>query len=584
MQTGHIAKKTSWSDRCLSPGAVELLKRRAIADLLNPGYHFGLAGFIFLEMIALFLSVYFFNRQLNETFGLHLLKIWASLGLIAVALMSVFTIGLPIGEDRELGTLGLFKLSGIGSFGIFQYLFGYWTFQVFSFMVLQFPLLGFVLSFADVHWIQIFSIIVTQFATAFLVSTLAYYCAVVEENRVTAIGRFFGSCFLCSLSGLFLYIFDSIILSLPLSDRLIAAALGWIQSAKDGLLYLIPFSRLSVILSSGASGTPPWTFVAFCLFGGFLLLLLTAGLFEESTNQVQPQQFEIKPLYGMTYIALKKETPSAQVASRKSERVWENPFVWREFHFKNGGWNRVMAVSALMTLLFAGFTVNNLTTRAQYNPFPDPTDTGDALIYYSKVWLILWASGTAIAIPYLFSTSLSSEIRGKTLGSLFLIGRPAFEIVCELGRGRLKLLWHSLVPIIAGLIGVLIAFFLPRSPTEADLDAVIWSLPMLVFITGMVLAIAIYLGYYFTLLSIRYDLIQSDSSRIGVVVLSIGAAVVFYWKFVEILSWVSLHASKEVVVTAGLGLLIASCVATMPTIPKLKRSIERAIHNRMAEE
>ncbi|MCA9092980.1 MAG: hypothetical protein KDA68_05810 [Planctomycetaceae bacterium] len=583
MRIDHIAKKTSWSDRCLSPGAVELLKRRAMADLLNPGYHCGLAGLIFLEMIALFLTVHFLNRQLNEMFGLHLLRIWSVLGLIAIALMSFLTIGLPIGEEKEFGTLGLFKLSGIGPFGIFQYLFGYWVFQVFTLTVLQFPLLGFVLSFADVHWIQIFSVLVTQFATAFLVSTLAYYCAVVQENRVSAFGLFFGSSFLCMLSGLFLYVLDSIVLSLPLSDRLIAAALGWIQSAKDGLLYLIPFTRLTEILSSGASGTPPWTFVAFCLLGGFLLLLLTAGQFEESTNQVQPQQFEIKPLYGMTYIALKQETPPVRIASRKSERVWENPFVWREFHFKNGGWNRVLAVSAVMTLLFAGFTVNNLTTGSQYNPVPKPTDAGDALIYYSKVWLILWASGTAIAIPYLFSTSLSSEIRGKTLGSLFLIGRPAFEIVCDLGRGRLKLLWHSLVPIIAGLIGVLIAFFLPRSPAEVDLDSVIWSFPMLVFITGMVLVIAIYLGYYFTLLSIRYDLIQSDSSKMGVVVLSIGAAGVFFWKFLEFLSWVSLNASKEVVVTTGLGLLFTSCIATMPTIPGLKRSIVLAIHNRMAD-
>ncbi|MCA9099355.1 MAG: hypothetical protein KDA36_13255, partial [Planctomycetaceae bacterium] len=342
---------------------------------------------------------------------------------------------------------------------------GYAFLQSLVILILNFPALGFIVTLGGVSYQQIFVVIVTLGATWFLTSSLAFFVAILSRNRQTAQGLFVAVMFLYGMAILSFTVISATLRQHASGSTLMLNAAEWCNFAANGMVYFFPATRLYEILTVGYSGGPPLMFIGFCLLAGFGLLALSDRIFETHSDHTEPQKTELKRGWRNSPFLLRPapqpEKKRKGPTTRRSDRCWENPFVWREFQFQKGGWKSVAASAITSVFVFILLVV--LIRINLPNPGPFQNAFGDALFGFCFVWLSLGIPGTILAAAALFATVLSAEIKGKTLGTLFLISRPPREIMRELTRGRLLLLTHAVVPLLLGLGGSALSFFLPST-------------------------------------------------------------------------------------------------------------------------
>jgi len=590
MQTKPIAPKHSWLERWHSPGAVELLQRRIASDAVRARFHVTCAFTLLLQAFFCFSVLgathYVIDPQQQ---GHMLLHVWSWIGLILLMIGAIRYVSSPICEEKEQGTLGLVKLTGISVKGIIQYLLGYGFLQGLLILILNLPILGLIVSCGGVSYQQIFAVVVTLAATAFLLGSLAFYLGVSSRNRQAA--TFFLTLFM-GFYGIFLHIFQLLCNSIRRyapNSYLVQTVLDWIELAATGLYYFFPGARLYEVLAFGYSGGPSSLFILFCILSGLAFLAGAERIFESHSDQIEPQKFELSKFEPRKFEGRRKrkstfkirQTKSKTPTKRRSERCWDNPFVWREFQFQKGGWKSVASTSVTSVFVFILFVVVAFLVLSTFGT--NANSYGDALLGTSILWISLCIPGTVLSALVLFSTILSAEIKGKTLGTLFIISRTPREIMRELARGRLLLLTHSVVPFMLGLGGLAISFILPSSvwPRQRfDL----WIALLFIGISLVAIPLIAYLGYFFCLLSIRLELVNLDRFR-KVIVVCVSAFAILGLPIMPMFLQVLIYLfSNNTVLFTSLGIAITSLILSILLLPNLRRSIDRAIHKRMAEE
>ncbi|MCA9094535.1 MAG: hypothetical protein KDA68_13680 [Planctomycetaceae bacterium] len=100
----------------------------------------------------------------------------------------------------------------------------------------------------------------------------------------------------------------------------------------------------------------------------------------------------------------------------------------------------------------------------------------------------------------------------------------------------------------------------------------------------MAIPLIAYLGYFFCLLSIRLELVNLDRFR-KVIVVCVSAFAILGFPMMPMFLQVLIYIlSNNTVFFTFLGIAITSLILSIILLPNLRRSIDRAIHKRMAEE
>lgn len=560
--------------------AMELCLRRLRDDSTSAKYHFSLALTVLTEIVTCCIIIrHFIPPGGGWSTGRLLLYFCTWIALAEIWGGVIQNVLSFVSEQKELGTLGLLKLTGIGAEGLIRSIFAYAMIQCFILFTLRLPVLFFIISLGSVTYPQFFLIVLILAFTAFPLAALGFCVSVVCKNRVTAN---------LTLGMLFAMVFVSILILKGLTFAVRADSipfLNWeflaiaLDTLADLLIYLTPFPHLLNVLSRGYLSLPLTLYFISSIFIGSAVLRLSVRHFESNTSQLEPQTFDIKRLEDL--FQMKKPVKKLQQRRNSPSRCWDNPYVWREFHFQNGGWKRVAESSVSVPFIFA--IMVGLIFWVASEASPQPPEFGAILFGFSIFWVVCTVVGSALAAVGLFSSVLTAEIKGKTLGTLFLVGRPSLEIVRELIRGRLLLLVHSVSPLMIGLCGLAVGFWMPQPEWMPPSEPLIHPLVIVGGVIAVLLLVA-YLGGIAGLLSIRCELICSKIVR-GVVYFGIavvcGIGFVFLVNLVTEVARVSETGSPPY---ALISMAVLLFLAGFALIPILWQSIGRAIQYRMGQD
>jgi len=485
-----ISREVTWR------GAFALFAQRLNRDCRNWKFHIVLAGvilFLFGQSALVTTSFGAWNR-LNAP-GLLFLQAWGTVSLVLIVIFgNGYFVGL-IAEEKEQGTLGLLKLTGIGPVGILIGLFGSRLLQVLVLFTLQFPFIIWAVTLGGVTAHQVVALFLTLLSTLFLIGNLALFASVVCSNSATANGVCYLFLFVIGAS----YGFSLLLIDLISKGLIVFPGVEAVQFLCDRFVSLIamlsPYHRMREIVTTGYAETLlNWQVAAALLLGG-MFFRLSVLRFERFTNQTEP----VAAAGGITQTA----APASKNGLRKSQRCWDNPYLWREFQFASRGFAGIgqgLLTACVLTVIL------QLILPLLLSPFGF---TDDTILDFQKVLWGFWMFGCSIGVIIVplaaVASTLTTEIKNQTMGTLFLVGRPPQSILASLVFGR----WLNVIQVLGWwLIGI--AGFLACNSSGIRGPSFEWPAGTVICILILLsIPLWIYGTLFLGIAGLRLDLIKS---------------------------------------------------------------------------
>lgn len=399
-------------------GTFALLERSFRVDVRSRSSHLIRFG----TMVAIYVCLC--NALMTGViFGAPGLRFFGSIIYLNLALLSLTGISFfatSITEEKEEDTLGLMLMAGISPLGILtgKSLSGLW--QTILLIAIQFPFVLLSVTMGGVSRQQVWSATIALMAYVVLLAGLGVLCSTVAARSRAAV-------------------------------RLMCIAItAYIFVPAAASSYLIERTRQSVA-SGNLAATSDFSSKALEVISDFSIFLqigriLSTGFDESAFGfQVVSNVIAGAILGGLSLLTFGRavRNPSAEATSRElvgrrnkwspftADRVWENAFVWKDFHFVAGG----VGMTLIRVALFIAIGLIPFV-------FEQFERTYGEWVFFS-IALMLFAG--AIAAASVLARSMYDEIRGQTLSSLLMLPTtPAHVVYSKYGGALLG--W---IPIVA---------------------------------------------------------------------------------------------------------------------------------------
>lgn len=397
-------------------GVSALLMRMLREDALRLRSQLGRLGFLVLTILPLFTAVVTMNSRAAAGLDYFRMLIWLNLGFLMSVSAGVYASA--ISEEREQGTLGLLKMTGVSRLAILLGKSTSWLLITFLFLLIQLPFLAVSVTMGGVSLHQVLSATVSIGAFAVLLCNFGLICSLVcTTTRIASFmtGFWMGAYLLVppffgTILGAFASLNPTSLLSRAI--RPIGALLGWLgETSVIRQLWLIP--------QTGYGGDVLSFQVVSNILGGGIFFGLSWVLFERLTRNLEPVAG--RPSLLEMRINFWSKSPK----SRRSLRVWSNPFVWQEYHFVRGGafqWYQRWLIPPVLTATVVGF-IYGIAWWVSYSGMGTPWVPTSENLQEILIGLMFWSSIFFFVVESLLGSSrlLGDDYREGTLSLLLLL-------------------------------------------------------------------------------------------------------------------------------------------------------------------
>lgn len=378
---------------------------------------------------------------------------------IIITLLAISSFATSITEEKELGALGLLRMTRVTPLAIVLGKWGSRLFLVFLLLIAQCPFTILSVAFGGITLPQILSVHISLSAYLVLTSSIALFASVVSRRNGEAV--FFT-------------------MALLVAFFLTPWVLSYFSSSQGAryLLYQISIIFPSDMLQKKNYGN--WhsqlffNHIVFSYGASLFLLIISTLTFDYFNREEGSVKAPSKPKDSIETgsTALAAEAPGTK---EKSRRAWSLPHLWFEFTYTSGGF-----LHWLMRLVFAlGFVVfihYSYTSIREWRLFQWIL-SGDYIIenghlYYknSQAW-ILFQGFSLLSLVHLahgYSVTIQQELRDQTLWGLtfFPVSLPKIFQRKLIGLA----LAHS--PYLFGMLISIIILFAQGSSLANDLLSV----------------------------------------------------------------------------------------------------------------
>lgn len=360
-----------------------LFTRSFAVDSRNwQGYAFRLISLVLILFFLVQLAITARFSALITATGLRFFEMTSHLNLVIITLIGISLFASAITEEKEVDSLGLLLMTGIGPFSM---LISKSTSKMLIAMMLIITQLPFTLLAIPLGGISISQVIftyITILTYTFLVANIALLFSVIAP-RTSSAG---------SLTLVVLMLMNTI------------APIWNITS------FLSPFVRLNHILKTGFAGSELSVTEIFYLLFGLIFFLISLALFNHFSR--------------LSTYAVNVEIPRTKATKKwflfRPGRAWKSAVAWKDFHFYCGGFTSFLSIFLINTIVIGAFiAIYAYTNRGQMPPLPH---IGYTLMIVGFVFLL--AQGA-----YLSGTMFSKEVHEKTHSTLMLLPMTINKIV-----------------------------------------------------------------------------------------------------------------------------------------------------------
>lgn len=412
-------------------GVLALMTRMLREDSIRLSSHLGKLGLAFLTFLLLLVVGLGMNER--SAAGLYFFTCIIYLDLAFLVILGVGIYSSAISEERDQGTLGLLKMTGVDRLAI---LLGKSTSSLITtlvFLLLQLPFLALGVTLGGVTLHQVWAAMFLLGAFAVFLANFGLLCSLICRTTFNAsmLATFLVGTYLTipSLVAIFAPLLLATFPNAPLTPwlKLFVSINGWVLSTN--VVRELWFAR-----GTGFDGNL-WSLpVESNLIGGGACFLTAWSLFERLTRNTETFGTQRPGL-----LTMRIGLPGKPRDTRGSLRVWNNPFIWQQFQFGAGGtyrwWGRWVIPPLFAAVLVGSIFLIYYKYSVEYESSV-PLGINEVMIGFwgTVFWcsLILFLANTVLASTRL----LGEEYRNGTLSALVIAPRPLRGIVYSKANGE----------------------------------------------------------------------------------------------------------------------------------------------------
>ena len=406
-------------------GVLALLERSLRIDARSWQTHLARLGL----MLGIYISLSF-AFALAGRFGAPGLRFFSAnvyLNVIFLTLLGVGFFSTAITEEKEEDTLGLMLMAGISPLGLLIGKLGGRLIQALLLIVVQYPFTLLAITMGGVSPSQVQAAYVGLGSYMLMLAGGGLLCSTLAPRSRTA-----GTWMVVALFvyGLVPYFCDALGNNI---GRISSAPAPWFENLLESVASLSLFLRIETIMATGF-GESPWSWQA---VSNLTLGLICFGLswcgFGFATREPVTEAITRGGL---------SRSKKGLARSFSPGRAWENPFIWKDFHFVAGGLSRrllrILFYPALWVACFG------LTLLWGVSPI------GIIGIYQALVLLaVLWE------LSLLAAQSIHDEVRGQTIAALVMLPHSVRYVFYSKLLGAVIGMYPGLVCfLVANILGI----------------------------------------------------------------------------------------------------------------------------------
>lgn len=463
-------------------GVLALMTRMLREHSIRFSSHLGRFGLLLLTF--LFLLFVGLGGSRHSAAGLYFFSCVIYLDVAFLLFLGLGIYSSAISEEREQGTLGLLKMTGVDRLAILLGKSTSTLLVTWLCLLLQLPFLALGVTLGGVTLHQVWSATILLAAFAVFLTNFGLLCSLLSRTTFNAsmlatlwVG------FYLTIPGFLALISSLLVAAFPYAPltpwlKLFVSFNGWIVSTNV-------VRKLWFVRGTGYYDDL-WSFpVVSNLIAGGVCFLIAWSLFERLTRNVDASDPRRESL-----LNLRIGLPRKHRETRISLRVWNNPFVWQQFQFGTGGtfrwWGR-WAVPPILSAVLVG-SISLIVYRysvADGRQVPFGVDEIVAGFWGTIFWssLILFLANSILGSARI----LGEEYRNGTLSTLAIVPRSLRGIVYAKMRGEAV----GTIPyfgwsIVSGLILIYLLPDLKKQIEETTLETTRnYSLGFLVYILAL---------------------------------------------------------------------------------------------------
>ena len=406
-------------------GVLALLERSLRIDARSWQSHVTRLGL----MLGIYVSLSF-AFALAGRFGAPGLRFFSAnvyLNVIFLTLLGVGFFSTAITEEKEEDTLGLMLMAGISPLGILLGKLGGRLIQALLLIVVQYPFTLLAITLGGVSPSQVQAAYVGLTCYMLLLAGGGLLCSTLAPRSRTA-----GTWMVAALFvyGLVPYFCDALRNNIA---RFSSSSAPWFEDLLEAVASFSLFLRIGDIITTGF-GESPWSWQAVSnLVLGLLGFVLSWCCFGFATRE---------PATEATARGGLSRSQKGLARSFSPGRAWENPFIWKDFHFVAGGLSRRLLRFLFYPALFGFALAMSLAWGAS---------GGDVLAIYQAFLLlaVLWE------LSLLAAQSIHDEVRGQTIASLVMLPHSVRYVFYSKLLGAVIGMYPGLVCfLVANVIGI----------------------------------------------------------------------------------------------------------------------------------
>ncbi len=423
-------------------GVTALLARSLRMDarsLLNHLTRLGLMAAIYIALCTALAIAMRFGAP-----GLRFFKASVYLNAIFLSLLGIGFFSTTITEEKEEDTLGLMMMAGIGPLGLLLGKLGGRLIQALLLVAVQYPFTQLAVTMGGVSQSQVDAAYVGLTGYMLMLAGVGLLCSTISSNSRRA-----GTWMVIALGAYVL---------VPYLCRELWRFGGFNRSGSPSILsYCLQaimgqslFVQIESILTTGF-GESPWSTQALCNgLLGLVCFVLSWCCFGYATHS---------PGTEATSRGTLSRSRRGLARSFSPGRAWNNPFLWKDFHFVAGGLSmrllRIVFYAALFVFSWGLAELWGMRFRSDY--------WTHVLGIYQFFLMCFLSWETAL----LAARCIHDEVRGQTLASLVMLPRSTVEVFYSKLFGAMLGAYPAfIVFVVANVIGHenTAEFLRPRDP------------------------------------------------------------------------------------------------------------------------
>ena len=406
-------------------GVLALLERSLRIDARSWQTHLARLGL----MLGIYVSLSF-AFALAGRFGAPGLRFFSAnvyLNVIFLTLLGVGFFSTAITEEKEEDTLGLMLMAGISPLGLLIGKLGGRLIQALLLIVVQYPFTLLAITMGGVSSSQVQAAYVGLTCYMLMLAGGGLLCSTLAPRSRTA-----GTWMVVALFvyGLVPYFCDTLRNNIA---RFLSFPAPWFEDLLEAIASFSLFLRIGDIITTGF-GESPWSWQAVSnLVLGLVCFGLSWCCFGYASRE---------PATEATTRGGLSRSKTGLARSFSPGRAWENPFIWKDFHFVAGGLSRRLLRMLFYPALF-GFSLG--LSALWGGPWG-----GVVGIYQTFVLVaVLWE------LSLLAAQTIHDEVRGQTIASLVMLPHSVRYVFYSKLFGAVMGMYPGLVCFfVANIIGI----------------------------------------------------------------------------------------------------------------------------------